>query len=194
MEYAPRWEWRTFGTDLGPAMERLSAFGAGTVRQSAEIYLLSARAEDNAKIRGGLLDVKALQQVGDDGLEQWKPILKASFPAQAAAISRVFATLRVEPPAYRRDAFTLDEFLTELVAPCPHLRVVQVRKARTGYTINACIAETAEVVADGRPIGTIAVESEDAARVLATVRDLGLAGFAIINYVRGLKRLVGMTG
>jgi len=30
------------------------------------------------------LDVKQLQAVNDDGLEQWKPVLKATFPLAVA--------------------------------------------------------------------------------------------------------------
>ena len=35
---------------------------------------------DNTKIRDMLMDIKTLQQVNGDKLEQWFPIMKAGFP------------------------------------------------------------------------------------------------------------------
>ena len=49
------------------------------------------------------------------------------------------------------------------------------------------------MTADGRRVRTVAIESEDAARVIATVRELGLDRFPNINYLRGLKTLANMT-
>lgn len=86
----------------------------------------------------------------------------------------------------------IDEYLSELIEPCPLLRAVRVHKRRTGFSIDGCTVEIAEVVADGKPGRTAAVEMEDPARVIATVRALGLDRFPNINYLRGLKGLVGM--
>jgi len=46
-------------------------------------------------------------------------------------------------------------------------------------------------VADGKKTRTVALESEDAARVIATVRKLGLDKFPNISYPKGLKQLAG---
>jgi exopolyphosphatase/guanosine-5'-triphosphate,3'-diphosphate pyrophosphatase len=56
------------------------------------------------------------------------------------------------------------------------------------------MSEITKVVADGRKTRTVALELEDAARVIATVRELGLDRFANISYPRGLKALLGMKG
>jgi exopolyphosphatase/guanosine-5'-triphosphate,3'-diphosphate pyrophosphatase len=48
-----------------------------------------------------------------------------------------------------------------------------------------------EVVADGKRTRTVALESEDPDRVIATVRKFGLDRFENISYPRGLKQLVG---
>jgi exopolyphosphatase/guanosine-5'-triphosphate,3'-diphosphate pyrophosphatase len=87
----------------------------------------------------------------------------------------------------------LQQFIDELIKTSRHLRAIDVKKVRTGYTINGCIAEMAEVTADGRKVRTVAIESEDPARVIATVRQLGLDRFPNINYLRGLKTLANMT-
>ena len=189
----PRWEWRTFGDGFGDAENRIKAFTPDKVRESAEIYILSAVSNDNTKIRDMLMDIKTLQQVNEDGLEQWMPVMKGSFPLPAEEIARVFNAFRVAPQPLRRDAYTLEQFIGELVKLSRHLRAVDVRKKRTGYLINGCIAEVAEVTVEGTTTRTVAVEAEDPLKVIATVRQLGLDRFANINYLRGLKNLVHMT-
>ena len=92
-----------------------------------------------------------------------------------------------------RPNYTLEQFVHELAEPGQRLRVVNVHKKRTRYKIDGCTSEMTEVVADGRKTGTVALELEDAARVIATVRKLGLDRFPNINYPRGLKQLVGMN-
>ena len=70
------------------------------------------------------------------------------------------------------------------------MRAVQVHKRRTRYTVGGCMAELCEVVADGKPTRTIAIESEDAAAVIAAVRELGLGGYTNTSYPRGLAALI----
>ena len=54
---------------------------------------------------------------------------------------------------------------------------MKVHKRRTRYTVGGCMAELSDVVANGKPTRTIAVESEDAAAVIRAVRELGLGGY-----------------
>jgi exopolyphosphatase/guanosine-5'-triphosphate,3'-diphosphate pyrophosphatase len=49
-----------------------------------------------------------------------------------------------------------------------------------------------EVIAEGHASRTVAVESEDPARVRAAVREMGLEQFENLSYPRGLKRLLGL--
>jgi exopolyphosphatase/guanosine-5'-triphosphate,3'-diphosphate pyrophosphatase len=120
------------------------------------------------------------------------PVMKGAFPLAAAEVKKVFDTLGVAPPSLARDGYTLDQFIKELAEPGQRLRVVEVHKKRTRYKIDGCMSEMTEVVADGKKIRTVAIESEDPARVIATVRKFGLDKFPNINYPRGLKQLVGM--
>jgi exopolyphosphatase/guanosine-5'-triphosphate,3'-diphosphate pyrophosphatase len=55
------------------------------------------------------------------------------------------------------------------------------------------MAELSDVVANGKPTRTIAVESEDAQGVIRTVRELGLGGYTNISYPRGLTALIDDT-
>ena len=56
--------------------------------------------------------------------------------------------------------------------------------------VGGCTSEVSEVVADGRPIRTIAIESEDPAAVVAAVRSVGLWDYANTSYPRGLSDLI----
>ena len=185
----PRWEWRWFGHRFGPAEARLAALTPGAVQQSSETYLLSGEG-DNVKVRDALMDIKVLREVNRDGLEQWTPVMKAGFPLPADEVTKVFAALRLEPPPLRRARYDLAQFIDELAVPSGRIRAISVQKRRVRYTVGGCMAELSEVVADGRPTRTIAVESEDAAAVIAAVRSLGLVGYVNTSYPRGLAALV----
>src|SRR5215203_904193 len=181
----PRWEWRVFGTDLGAAEGALAALTPGPVEESDELYLLSA-AGSNVKVRDGLMDIKLLREVDGDGLERWEPVLKVGFPLPAAEVVTVFDALGVPAPPLARDAYTVDQFLGELVDPTRAVRVVRVDKRRQRYTLANCMAEVAELEVDGRAARTVAVESEDPSAVTAAVRGLGLDTQVNTSYPRGL--------
>ncbi len=84
MTIAPRWEWRTFGDDFGAAEDRFAGLEPERSEDGDETYLLSTEGDASVKIRAGLMDVKTLQAVDADGLEQWLPVMKASDPLPAA--------------------------------------------------------------------------------------------------------------
>lgn len=191
-EIIPRWEWRTFTNDLGKAAENIKKHPEGKTRESDEVYILSEVSMDNTKIRDGLMDIKTLQQVNEDRLEQWLPIMKGSFPLPVSEIEKVFKCFRVAAPKFEREEYTYEQYLEELINPSKLLKAVNVHKKRTGYTINNTIVEIAEVTVDGKVIKTAAVEMEDPELVIKTVKELELDVFPNINYLRGLKNLVGM--
>jgi exopolyphosphatase/guanosine-5'-triphosphate,3'-diphosphate pyrophosphatase len=188
-EITPRWEWRSFGRRFGEAEGRLAGLAPSGVQESDEIYLLS-RAGGNVKIRDALMDIKVLREVNADGLEQWTPVMKAAFPLPAAEAEKVLAELRLPIPRPLRSGYTLDEFLGQFAAPGATVRAVKVHKRRTRYTVGGCMAELSEVVADGKPTRTLAVESEDAAGVMRAVRELGLGDYVNTSYPRGLAALI----
>jgi len=74
------------------------------------------------------------------------------------------------------------------------MRAVAVHKRRLHYTVNGCMSEVTEVVAGAKKVRTLAIESEDADRVIATMRQLGLSSHANTSYPRWLKAAVGMEG
>jgi exopolyphosphatase/guanosine-5'-triphosphate,3'-diphosphate pyrophosphatase len=189
----PRWEWRTFGERFGQSDDQFTRLESGGIQESDELYLLSSLTEVNVKIRNLLMDIKTLEQVNAEGLEQWKPVMKGFFPLAASEVKNVFNVLGVAPPPLARVDYTLEQFVRELAAPAGRLRAVEVHKKRTRYTVGGCMAELTEVVAEGKRIRTVAIESEDPALLITTVRELGLDRFQNVNYPRGLKQLVGMN-
>jgi exopolyphosphatase/guanosine-5'-triphosphate,3'-diphosphate pyrophosphatase len=188
-EITPRWEWRSFGRRFGAAEARLAQLPAKGTQDSDEIYLLSPKGA-NVKIRDALMDIKLLREVNADGLEQWTPVMKAGFPLPAAEAAKVLEALGLPLPTALRASYTLEEFLAQFAAPGSAVRAVAVHKRRTRYTVGGCMAELSEVVANGKPTRTIAVESEDAAAVIRAVRELGLGGYTNTSYLHGLSALI----
>ncbi len=187
-----RWEWRTFGNMFGDAETKINSFPKDKVRDSSEVYILSKKSMDNTKIRDMLMDIKTLQRVNEDKLEQWYPIMKAGFPLIHEVLDSVFRAWKTKAPAYQQETYGYEEFLHGLVEPHPDLKMVKVDKERHGFMINGCIVEIANLKFDGKPVRTVAVEMEDPANVIKTVRELGLDGFENVNYLKALKRSVGM--
>jgi exopolyphosphatase/guanosine-5'-triphosphate,3'-diphosphate pyrophosphatase len=189
----PRWEWRAFAEHFGAAEDRFAALPSETLEDSDEVYLLSLQSDASVKVRGGQMDVKHLERVNEHGLEQWRPVMKAAFPLPTAEVRSVLEVLGAAVPSFSRGAYTLEELVDELVRPSTELLAVRVHKRREHYAIGGCMAERTEIRTDDGTTRTIAVESEDAARVAATVRGLGLASYPNVNVPRGLKALVGFA-
>jgi exopolyphosphatase/guanosine-5'-triphosphate,3'-diphosphate pyrophosphatase len=187
----PRWEWRSFGERFGKAESALAARAPDQVIESDEVYLLSDAGADVVKVRHDLMDIKRLQQVDDDGLEQWSPVMKAPMPLSAGDFTAVAAALGVEasqPPA--RTSYSLADVRQELIEPNPHLLAVEVHKRRQRYMVDGCMAELTAVRVGRNSTRTIAIESEDPTQVIATVRGHGVPG-PNVNFVRGLRAMVG---
>jgi exopolyphosphatase/guanosine-5'-triphosphate,3'-diphosphate pyrophosphatase len=180
-----RWEWRTFGGDLGQAEERLGSAQAESVTETDETYLLSAPGRDAVKARAGLMDIKHLEAVDDDGLELWEPVMKAPLPVSAADAAIVLAALGVPVPALGDGGYDLDA----IAAASPGVVAVPVQKTRRHFTIGGCMAELTDLRTGERSARTIAVESEVPADVVAVVRELGLSGRENVNVPRGLAAL-----
>ena len=138
------------------------------------------------------MDVKQLEAVDGNGLEQWRPVLKASFPLHAADVRVVLGALAAAAPEHGRGTFTLEQLVDEVVEPSQSLAAVAVHKRRAHYRLGECMAELSEVTAGGRSARTIAVEAEDPGLVAATVRELQLADRPNVCLARGLKTMLGL--
>jgi exopolyphosphatase/guanosine-5'-triphosphate,3'-diphosphate pyrophosphatase len=132
------------------------------------------------------MDVKELQAVNADGLEQWKPVLKVGFPLAASDAKTVLAALGVDE-ALERDEYALEQLLGER----PELLAIEVRKRRRHVILDGAMAELSELGTDRGSLRTIAVESEEPELVTAAVRGLGFDPRRNVNVPCGLKELVG---
>ena len=189
-EVVPRWEWRTFGDDLGDAERALAARKPERVQESDEVYLLSRHSDASVKVRGGSMDVKRRERVDADGLEQWRPVLKAPFPLSAGDIGRVVEALGADVPLPEGE-YSQERLLDEVVAQSVDLVAIDVHKRREHYTVGGAMAELSEVRTEHGSRRTIAIESEEPAKVVAAVRELGLSSGRNVNMARGLKALAG---
>ena len=186
----PRWEWRTFGEPLDSADRALATYGIDSDHDSDETYLLSVHGDASVKIRDGLMDVKHLRQVDEDGLELWIPVMKAQFPLAADDVAAVFSTLNVDVPALGRRQYELEQLIGELIEPHGDLHAAAVHKRRRRYVIDECMVEMTEIATGGVSQRTVAVESPDTALVLATIAKLGLQDRRNVCVARGLKAMV----
>ena len=162
------------------------------MQESDELYVLSQETDASVKVRDDLMDVKRLEAVDGNGLEQWRPVLKGPFPLGAAEVQVALGALGVSVPELGREAYTLEHLVAEVVEPSPALTAVAVHKRRVHYRLGDCMVELSEVTAEGRSSRTIAVEAEDPELVFATVRELQLAGRPNVCLARGLKTLLGL--
>ena len=188
----PRWEWRTFGENFGVSEEKIKAYELGNFKKSSEKYILSRNSNENCKVRDELMDIKSLQQINDDKLEQWYPTLKEGFPLSQETITMLCKDFfKVEVPAMDKEAYDFEAYI-ELCKSVKDLVVVDVYKERSIYVINEAIVEIAETKFNGVPMRTICVEHADPENVINVVRMLGADHFENINYIQAMKKAVGL--
>ena len=190
----PRWEWRTFAASLADLRRAVEETRLETPRESRETCVLCLRSSHNAKIRDGLMDLKWRKQVDPDGLELWDPVLKSAFPFGASFMPRLFEAWGLPAPALARGAYSLSQFLEEVVAPSPDLRSVEITKHRQGFTLDGTTCEFARIEAESFRLESFCVEHEDPALVLQVLRSLGLDSHRNINYPMALKRALAPQG
>jgi len=191
----PRYEFRTFAQNFGMVETRMRhRSNCEMIRESAEIYIVSAtNNENNTKIRDDKMDIKELVEQ-KKGLERWNPRMKGEFPMAAEVIQTdVFPAFGVDMPALKRDTYSLDQYLAEIIKPHPQLLAVRVFKRRFAFTVNGCITELAHLLVNGAAIQTVAVELEDVDAVLEAMEMLGLTAYENVNYLLAIKRITGLA-
>jgi len=191
----PRYEFRTFAPNLDhieKGMRKLSSCEE-KVRESSEIYIISAcNNENNTKIRDNKMDIKVFVKE-EKGLQQWSPRMKGEFPMEAEMIrDNVFPAFGVRIPEFKRSAYTMKQYLEEIIKPHPDLVTARVSKHRFGFIVNGCPAEIAQLLINDIKIHTVAVESEDVEAVLKAKEMLGLQKYENVNYLLAIKRIIGM--
>ncbi len=185
----PRWEWRCFAPSLAGLVAKAKLPPDAHVRESDETYILqlAANTADNVKIRGGALDVKRLLATSEAGLQQWNPVLKASFPLTRSDMQAIFGKRN-----FVCETYPLAEFRA-FVAGERDLRAVDIHKSRCGFSYGGCIAEIARVSLGDIALDSFSLEHEEPLRVIAALAALGLDGHANTSYPEGLIRALGLA-
>ena len=194
-ETGARYEFRAFAHDFGIVEDVIRCHAqVARYRESLEVYIMSAgNDENNTKVRGGLMDIKVLVH-RDRGLEQWKPRMKGEFPLPRHIIrEEVFPAFGVAVPDLKRDAYSFEQYLDETIGPHPDLAAVSVYKQRSGFDIDGCTVELANVYINGALTRTTCLESTDPGLVLETRARLHLDDYENVNYLLAIKRVIGMA-
>ena len=193
-EIRPRYEFRAFAQNFGMVETRLRKLApCEQIRESAEIYIFSAaNSENNTKVRDGKMDIKVFVEKRE-GLEQWNPRMKGEFPMRTELLKgEVFPAFGVAEPVLAREQYSLEQYLDEIIVPHPQLTAVHVFKRRFAFTVNGCITEIAQLLINGAAIQTVAVEHTDIAAILRAKAMLGLEAYENVNYLRAIKRIIGL--
>jgi hypothetical protein len=192
----PRYEFRIFGNDLKKYEDKIKAFSKEELtRHMDSVYLLTPwKRKNNVKIREGVMDIKLLEQQYE-GLQQWNPFLVGKFPLKAEIIkSVVFPALGIESPVFKRNKYSLNQFIEEVVSIDPDLSIAYVLKTRHAYTVNECITEIAEIKVNGASIKTICIEAEDPNKVIKAKEMIGIdKKMENVSYPLAMKRIMGLA-
>jgi exopolyphosphatase/guanosine-5'-triphosphate,3'-diphosphate pyrophosphatase len=189
----PRWEWRAFDGDLATLESIVGPSALVEPHRSQEIYLLNASTLHSAKIRGGSLEIKRLKQVDANGLELWSPAFKGAFPLSSQMLREAFSALGLPPPIFRHDSYTLELFLTEIIASDAAFRPVEVSKARRQFVVGGCMAELVRVNVIGVELVSFCIEDEMPEPILSVLREFGLDSRANVSFPNGLKRALSSS-
>lgn len=190
-----RYEYRAFAPTFGIVEQRMrTAGGAPHIRESAELYLVSGEDDThNVKIRDGQLDIKVLLQRAGD-LEQWDPKFKFAFPLADRVLAEVFApALRIAAALPADAGASVSRLVAALREAATGVVVIELFKRRSGFLVEDCIAEIADVSFDGAAIRTACVESTDPEQVRRVAARLGLDAFPNVSYLAAVRRVVGLT-
>ncbi len=184
-----RWEWRIFDRDLSGPAQIFNNKHHETVQKSKEIYIVSKSCTDNIKIRNNTLDIKRLLSVNKTQFEQWSPILKVLFPLKSQDVAFLCNILSIPLNSVMPYSATVNG-LIQYLNSIPSIECIQVEKNRYRYIINSCMAEYSQVIFNGTPYETIALEHTDEKRLHETYRELGWVNLPNINYLSALKRFL----
>ena len=163
-------------------------------RRATSCTCSSADGDATVKVRDGLLDVKGLLAVDDDGLEQWVPVAKRPFPVSRDDVGAVLARLRVDAPPLDREAYALEELAARVVRPIDALRAR--RGAQATHPLHGRRLHGRDLRdPNGRGSTRIARDRVRGSRraCMAALRSLGLAARANVCMARGLKTLAGFA-
>lgn len=191
----PRWEWRTISQHtLAP---HVLGFDSGVRGHTVhETYILSSVSPHNIKIRDGCLEVKRLEQVDATGLERWRPVVKAAFPLDAAAVAEAFDAWKVHAfPLSTEATSNPAAFLAAVTGARMELQTITITKQLAPLELLGCQGEHVDLVIADALWESVAFENADPALVRAAIAYLGFCPSDNTSYPTALKHIVsGRSG
>jgi hypothetical protein len=194
-EIIPRLEFRAFAYDFGPTRDKLHHLATlKDIEEQTDVYLITRNNHShNVKVRDGRLEIKYLIHK-KNGLEEWRPIYQAAFPLTASQLCwELFTSLNVVAPTLESDSYDEKEFWEELTKLQTSICLVHVIKHRFRFNYRSCNAEISNLWANGIPLQTLAIESEDDKTVLELRAKLDLQNYENVNYPLALQRIMGLA-
>lgn len=194
-ETTARYEFRAFARNFGIVEQRLRAWATvDQIRESDEIYLVSpACTRHNIKYRGGLLDIKVLV-AERDGLQQWAPHTKVSFPLTRDWLARELAPpLGLPAEALPETLANARALVEQLAYPHPEVLAVRVFKRRFAFSLEGCLCELAEVEFNSAALATACIESTDPQAVALLRQRLGLEAYDNTSYLTAIRQVTGLS-
>lgn len=187
-----RFEFRFFDVDLEIYYRKMKELAASAwIRESEEIYLVPVMpGEINVKYRDGLIDIKELLNI--HGIfEQWYPVTKIKLPAKGAALNeQVLAPMRIEDKLESDSVYEMGDLIADCIDKTPAWKIARVKKKRYSYELSGCSMEYAEVIVEGTPLQTVAVEHTDPGKIEAVLKELEMIHLPNVNYVKALNRII----
>ena len=170
-EAVPRWEWRTFATSLKVIEDKMAAIGEAVPRTSSEVYFLRLGGPQNVKVRDEILDIKRLREVGANGLDCGSRCSRRHFRKPQRSCHSFYGMAAAASEAWQR-SYTMDQFVSELVASQRAIRVAHVAKSRRSSAFASCIAEFVRLSVDSLRLESFSIEHEQPVCILAALRQL----------------------
>jgi hypothetical protein len=181
-----RLEFRVFGDDLGKSRDALrQGYRVRGHEMRDDLYLLGGDPARVFKLRdASALDLKR-HVAREAAFDRWEALGCVTLPATGADLAATFTGLPSFDPARVHDA----EAVVAAFVHAGH-RAIPVRKERTQYEADGCLAEITRVSAGpGVTSWTVAIEGEDKAALEDLRQRLGLAAFQNVSYPQWLGAL-----
>ena len=185
----PRWQWRTFATDLSWLFRPLSARGGGVFRHRDELHFVCDHRSHHAWVADDVLELSWRKEVSPEGFELWDCVLRDRLPLRPASRARLLAAWggveakAVPPPGS----------LDDLLAAVPGIHPVRLlRRSRSlAFEGVACSLETL-VLEGATRVQSFGLEHEDPALLRQVLDELGLEYAANLSFLQGLRGALGL--
>ena len=179
----PRYEYRAWA-DAFPDLPRPDA-----EPWAEETYLLAlGLLSRNIKLKDDALEIKEL--VADrGGLQLWRPSARLELPVPALTLERELMVLLQIGQPLRHERYGVAEIMDDIVGARRNVVAVPLRKRRHLYEVEGCRAEVAEIEVNGQRTMTTAAEHEEADRLMAAMKAMGLDRYANLSYPEALSRM-----